>query len=461
MGRGRATALVTVLGLACAPALATVGRASAQTAVGSQVTGDFDGDGVADLAIGAPRHGQVLVRYSHFEKNHSHDESLGLGAKSSAEEFGTAVATGDVNGDGFADLVVGAPDYTVPDPVWEIRYTGAVITYAGSSTGLHRLGEVPTGYGDDEPAELGNVLAVADVDGDGYDDVVTNMTVGDDVYREYYRGSETGFDTHPTQESGLGTTTQIALGDVNGDGLVDLVSVTPQDFVGGIVQGRVSVYLGTETHLFDTTPALVTATQVGYRGLGRGVVVTDVDHDGYDDVLVGSGSAYAGSADGPGHIVDLRGGPDGLSASDRRIFSEKQLSSHWQPQDGFGSVLAVGRAGLSIGAPKVKVSGRRAAGAAYVVPFAHDWVATGRARRITQATPGVPGSPAVQAAFGSSLLDGVTLSSRDVLTVGVPHTFEGRGAVVRIPAPGGALKTHRATRIRDHFPGTGFGTSLA
>jgi FG-GAP repeat protein len=459
MDRRRVVAAAAGLGAAFAPlAVAPGAGASIASAPVLHVRGDFDGDGVADLAVGAPTAGQVRVVYSHLRKNASHVVRLALGQTDTG--FGTALATGDLNGDGYADLAVGAPRDRVPDPQTEVRQVGAVLVYLGSATGLNATSTPLTGWGGDEPARLGDVIASGDVDGDGIDDLVTVMEVGDLAYVEYYRGTPDGFDTRPTQEFGTSVATSMALGDVNGDGFLDLVTSAPQDYVDGCVQGQVVVYDGTAQHTFDTTPTLLTGTQVGYEDLGLGLVLGDVDHDGYDDAVVGAGSWY-GDPEGPGSVVWLRGGPDGLDPSPRAEVIEKDLSSHWRTDDGFGASLALTDAGLVIGTPRARVAGHRWAGAVYAVPYGADWVDASRARRITQATPGVPGAVTGDARFGFSLFAARLGAAHDKVAVGVPQLANAApGGAVLIPVVEARLRPGRASGTFADRRGTGLGWSL-
>jgi hypothetical protein len=152
--------------------------------------GDFDGDGDDDLAAAAPNKdhgagnpndsGRVYVAYSDgggLDPDDSPDiigedewagDTPGVG-----EQFGSALAAGDVDGDGFDDLLAGAPNEGSAD-------VGRVYLKRGSATGLTTVrNELFTqtflggGNGDDD--HLGNVIALGDVDGDGSLDVALGV----------------------------------------------------------------------------------------------------------------------------------------------------------------------------------------------------------------------------------------------------------------------------------------------
>ncbi|MEZ4236874.1 MAG: integrin alpha [Myxococcota bacterium] len=92
------------------------GDVGPQTFGTASATGDFDGDGQDDLAVGNPAHldeaerGRVLVFFGPLEGHHQAAEAdLSLAGEAAGDDAGFALASGDVTGDGFADLVVGAP----------------------------------------------------------------------------------------------------------------------------------------------------------------------------------------------------------------------------------------------------------------------------------------------------------------------------------------------------------------
>ena len=140
----------------------------------------------------------------------------------SAESFGQIVSqAGDVNGDGYDDLIVGAPSR--PN-------TGAAYVFTGSSAGLSVLpattlvGAGGSGFG-------GSAVGVGDLNADGYDDLLVGAQYDDGARGEiaFFLGSSSGIPEEPTLEvagdpgSYLGD--QVAgAGDVDGDGYDDAVA---------------------------------------------------------------------------------------------------------------------------------------------------------------------------------------------------------------------------------------------
>ncbi|MGO4754727.1 FG-GAP repeat protein, partial [Streptomyces sp. 2MCAF27] len=147
---GAVTAVVTGVALAApgggsdaiSPAAATASSGKA-----ADLSGDVDGDGYDDLAVGAPdaatkgyaKAGYVALTYG--TKNGIQvsrhkgltQASTGVpGTPEAGDRFGSALASGDMDGDGYADLVVGASGEAIGD----VKGAGSVTVVFGSATGL-------------------------------------------------------------------------------------------------------------------------------------------------------------------------------------------------------------------------------------------------------------------------------------------------------------------------------------
>jgi hypothetical protein len=161
--------------------------------------GDFNGDGKMDLAIGAPASswggppiGAVSVLYgtagglSTVGRDFWHQGLPGLGLAEDQNLFGYALAAGDFNKDGFADLAIGVPY----DEASGVANSGAVYVIMGTAAGLSAFTQVwHQNRLDGSPAEAGDrfgaALAAGDFNGDGYADLavgVPNEQVGSVVH---------------------------------------------------------------------------------------------------------------------------------------------------------------------------------------------------------------------------------------------------------------------------------------
>jgi hypothetical protein len=136
--------------------------------------GDVNGDGYQDVIIGATKYdngvdkeGTAFVFYGN-PQNLADQPSWQVGGGLSGARFGYSVSTaGDVNCDGFEDVIVGAPRYN--DGQSE---EGAAFVYYGSPAGLSTIPDW-TVQGDLKTTHYGaSVAGAGDVDGDGCDDVI-------------------------------------------------------------------------------------------------------------------------------------------------------------------------------------------------------------------------------------------------------------------------------------------------
>jgi hypothetical protein len=149
-------------------------------------SGDFDGDGFDDLAMGAPgenedvlparEHGAVIVNYgSPRGIRHTGSDFLTIGAiTETIVHYGIAVASGDFNQDGYDDLAVGAPDFD--GSLGTVSSSGTVWIHLGGPGGLQGTpSQVIESTLAGDPLEafdrFGAALAAGDFDLDGFDDL--------------------------------------------------------------------------------------------------------------------------------------------------------------------------------------------------------------------------------------------------------------------------------------------------
>ncbi len=289
--------------------------------------GDINGDGFSDIIVGAHRFDSgagergIACVYTGTASGLPTDASWTVVGDQDGAAFGQAVAAaGDVNGDGYGDVIVGAPLYDGGEVD-----AGRVFVYLGSSAGLPLLPTWTFG-GDQGGANLGCAVATAgDVNGDGYADVVVGAAGYDqaetDVGRVYvFHGSESGLGATPAwtiagSQMGAAFGRVVATaGDVNGDGYGDLIVGAPLYDGGGTDEGRVFVYLGSAGGL-SLLPAWTFAGDQNGAKVGCAVATAgDVNGDGYADVVVGA-AGYDQAETDEGMAFVFHGSVLGLGAT--------------------------------------------------------------------------------------------------------------------------------------------------
>jgi FG-GAP-like repeat/FG-GAP repeat len=262
--------------------------------------GDVNADGFADLAYSATLFDDTKTDEGKVFAHHGGSSGLAsspafsvVGNQNSAQMGNSLSCAGDVNGDGYSDLVVGAQlfDFGEPDE-------GRAFLYAGSASGLATTPAWTT-ESDQTNARHGNAVATAgDIDGDGYSDVAVSALLFDDTLTDQgrvsiYHGSATGLSTTAQslvgpQSSGIFGQSLAFAGDVNGDGLSDLASGAQAFANGQAGEGRVVVHHG---ELALPPVAFQWAAKGGQIGADFARAATfagDLNGDGFDDVAFGA-----------------------------------------------------------------------------------------------------------------------------------------------------------------------------
>ena len=301
--------------------------------------GDFDCDGFFDLAIGVPREdvggvtdaGAAHVLYGSNNgllqqgSQFWHRDSPGFTSEPGDNDlFGSALASGDFDGDGCDDLAIGVPYHNLPG----IEQAGAVeVLYgsfgAGLTTANYQLwSQASNGIdGAEEEDDLfGNPLAAGDFDGDGNDDLAAGVRledVGDltsaGALNVIY-GSNGGLASAGNQIwtlDDLGTTddseaydffpSTLAAGDFNDDGFFELaIGVPNQDRPGAENAGAVYILAGAgngltaqDSQLWDNDVGVFNTSPQEFESFGGALVAADFD-GGPDDLAIGI----------PGHDFD-------------------------------------------------------------------------------------------------------------------------------------------------------------
>ena len=296
-------------GLSPVPAWTRTGPVGSTYGTSVMTAGDVNGDGNADLIVGGPQGDRVDVFLGSVAGLLA-TPHVSFSPPAAGIRFGQAVSTaGDVNGDGYSDVIIGAPGLSNGQ-----LDEGAGFIYHGSDTGLidviDRQIELNVAN-----TQLGvSVAGVGDVNGDGFDEVA----LGGDLYSagqvsegrvSIFRGSATGITTalgsffSNVDNARLGFSVAEA-GDVNGDGYADVIAGAPFQTQTLNEQGRVYLWNGSPTGLGNQR--LITGTtadaRFGWSVAGAG----DVDGDGYTDVLVGA-PYHPGGSTTEGRVFWYRG----------------------------------------------------------------------------------------------------------------------------------------------------------
>ena len=355
----------------------------------------------------------------------SRDPGWDTTGEHSGDDYGRSVAwAGDVNGDGYADLIVGAP--LLGDDV------GKVYVYHGSATGLVGVVGSPawSATGETELDEFGHAVAGAgDVNGDGFDDIlvaaVHHSSGRGKVYA--YHGGKSGLATTPAW-SVAGTREGDALGtaiagasDVNGDGYADVIIGA-----AGMNEhsGHAFIFHGGPGGLSGTTESAAWNAGGAAAGHRFGASVSgahDVNADGFCDVLVGAPGPTNAPLDGTAYVY--HGGEGGVATTPAwSVTATPTLSGFGASVAGAGDVDGDGYADVAIGAPYHSA----ARGRVYVYHGGETGVTGGLAHAAWVVQTDEPDDRLGASVSGARDANGDGYAD---LLVGVPGARDGGGAV--------------------------------
>ncbi|MEU7647810.1 FG-GAP-like repeat-containing protein [Streptomyces huasconensis] len=423
---GGLSALTLGQGTARAAAPAADAPAPGRAGVAAKTTDDFNGDGYGDLVVGAPggtvsgqaKAGYVVVTYGSKDgldparKKVISRSTTGVpGAATAKQEFGRSFTKGDLDRDGYTDLVIGV----------ESRSAAGAVVLWGSASGL---------TGGTKIAAHGLAPQAGDFDGDGTTDLALFSGAGyygddpvgqqarlwkgpiartgtpaktlDFMDKSQWWDYDSGQRPDPTcadrecidgPRSVEGPVVPKAVGDINGDGRADIAM---NDYSGDGEWGN-SVLYGTPT---------------GFkRGRAPGsageLAIGDINGDHYDDLVLGDDDYDSG-------VRVAFGSADGLKAETQK-FDQNLPGVPGAEEDGdrFGRAVAVGDvtgdgyADVAVGVAGEDVGSVSNAGAVVLVRGSAGGVTGSGAQVFHQNTAGVPGAAEKGDWFGvaTALLD--------------------------------------------------------
>jgi hypothetical protein len=391
--------------------------------------GDVNGDGFADLILGDPAAdveegnrrdaGKVYVIFGRssleniYDLAKYHADMVVTGARP-GDMLGTAVAVGDINGDGRLDLIIGAAGVDGPDGLPERRRDAGAVYVIYGRPNPNKLIDIFDGdqditiYGETPGDRFGASAATGDLNGDGIADLIVGATDADGPRKERANAGQvyvlfgstsfpktidlarrnadmTVFGRNATDQLG----SIVVSAEVNGDSFADVIIAAPQADGPGNGRnnaGEVYIIFGATTlparvDLAKDRPDVTIYGADASDTLGVSVAVGDLDGDSFADIAIGAPGASGpqNKRPGAGEVYVLRGGALFQSVYDFAVGQYDMIIYGAEAGDRLGRAVASGQIGgasfdepfwdIVLGADSADgpENGRRNAGEAYLI----------------------------------------------------------------------------------------------
>lgn len=432
------------------------------------LAGDVNNDSYSDLVIGANEfdqgqlnEGAAFVFYG-SQAGIDPNKATTLQMNQAIAGMGTSVAgAGDINADGFGDVLVGAPFYDQGEPD-----EGAALVYLGTAQGISTVPTIIQGNQAD--AHLGTSLATAgDINGDNFSDIVIGTPHYDKLYTDQglasiYLGSPAGINSNtPITIAGQQTEEEFGravacAGDVNGDSFADIMVAGRTKGKNPLNEGVVMLYHGFQAGI-NKKPGSVFRSNQANAYLGQSLASAgDIDGDGFSDIVIGAHLFDKGQNNEGAALVwhGSASGPDTVTAT--TLHSAQSESAFGYAVSGAGDIDGDGYDDIIVGAPHYD-NGQPEEGAAFIF--------RGTPNGISPIPSAMLEADQADAGFGTSVSSAGDVNGDGLgdIIIGAMHYDNGEdeegAAFVYLGSPAGISPT--PIKLESNKPGAWFGCAVA